>query len=453
MSSRDEATAVATEGLGRRIRQARVTKGWTQGELAGTDFSVGYISRIESGERTPSGSTLNTLATRLDVSVEYLTTGVDQDERLARHSDVDQTELMLAGGDVSAALSMAAALIDSKALKPFPDLERRARVVHALCSEAKGDIHAAIMELEDLDKAQAEWEPDAEIGIALTRCYREVDEYAKAIRAGKKVMAALRGRGLSGTAEYIRLAVTVSGAHFEAGEIGEAMRMVRRAIGEAEAVDSPQALASAYWNASVYESSAGNLDRAVRLSTKALAVLESGESNRNVARLRKQLAVFLILDPTSDIAEARGQLELATRELGWSSANPVELGRNKLAWARLHLREGAPDLAVEAARSVPSDARAIDPSLATEARVLEVLGLVSSGQPYEAAYQDATALLTVLGCDRGTAQFWFELGEAMTTAGETAESALAYRQSSRALGASRVVMPVHSRTAFSLAVG
>ena len=37
--------------VGRRIRQARVTKGLTQTDLAGGEVSIGYVSRIESGKR------------------------------------------------------------------------------------------------------------------------------------------------------------------------------------------------------------------------------------------------------------------------------------------------------------------------------------------------------------------------------------------------------------------
>ena len=40
--------------LGDRIRAARVAKGWTQTQLAGTEISVGYVSRIESGQRRPN---------------------------------------------------------------------------------------------------------------------------------------------------------------------------------------------------------------------------------------------------------------------------------------------------------------------------------------------------------------------------------------------------------------
>ncbi|MEZ5095683.1 MAG: helix-turn-helix transcriptional regulator [Nocardioides sp.] len=452
MSSRDRAAA-ASDGLGRRIRQARLAKDWTQGELAGTEFSVGYISRIESGERCPSHRTLTRLAARLGVTVEYLNTGADRDMRLARHSDVDQAELMLAGGDVQAAMAAAAALVDSCALKPFPDLERRARLVHALAYEATGDIHAAIMALEDLDEAFTDWEPDAEIGIALTRCYREVGEPAKAIVAGTRVLSALKSRGLDGATEAIRLSVTIAGAHADQGDLGQAIRIARRAIGAAEAVESPRALASAYWNASVYESEAGRLDRAVKLSTRALAILESGESTRTVARLRQQVALFMIVHSEGDLAEARGQLELASRELRWSSANPIDAAHNSYVWGRLHLREGSPEAALDCATRISPEVQNLDPLMATEMRVLEVMALVAAGRPYAEAFADAVALLTLMGTERGTAQLWFNLGETASSVGDVERTVSAYRSAAMGLGAAQVLSPTQDRKAFSMSLG
>src|SRR5690348_2222763 len=40
--------------LGARIKAARVAAGLTQPQLAGTDASVAFLSRIETGQRRPS---------------------------------------------------------------------------------------------------------------------------------------------------------------------------------------------------------------------------------------------------------------------------------------------------------------------------------------------------------------------------------------------------------------
>ena len=56
--------------LGRRLRAARLAKGWTQTDLAGDLVSVGYVSRLESGQRRPNATVLAGLAARLDVPVD-----------------------------------------------------------------------------------------------------------------------------------------------------------------------------------------------------------------------------------------------------------------------------------------------------------------------------------------------------------------------------------------------
>ena len=59
--------------LGRRVRDLRRAKGWTQEEVEHrTSLTVSYISRIETGIQNPSILTLRTLARALGVSLGTL---------------------------------------------------------------------------------------------------------------------------------------------------------------------------------------------------------------------------------------------------------------------------------------------------------------------------------------------------------------------------------------------
>ena len=91
-----------------------------------------------------------------------------------------------------------------------------------------------------------------------------------------------------------------------------------------------------------------------------------------------------------------------------------------------------------------------EPALSAELRVIEVIALVSDESPVDHAYAGATSLLELLGSDRGIGQLWFELGEAMAAHGDKTRAVQAYRQASVCLGASRVLMPIYDRTAYSL---
>ena len=61
--------------IGERIRQVRMHKGLTQGELVSEICSITYLSRIESGKIKPSSSFLIKVSKKLDVNGDYLIDG------------------------------------------------------------------------------------------------------------------------------------------------------------------------------------------------------------------------------------------------------------------------------------------------------------------------------------------------------------------------------------------
>jgi transcriptional regulator with XRE-family HTH domain len=66
-------TAAGTANtLGDRIRDARQASGMTQSELAGTDYSVSYVSAVERGKIRPSLRALSWLASKLGVNLSDL---------------------------------------------------------------------------------------------------------------------------------------------------------------------------------------------------------------------------------------------------------------------------------------------------------------------------------------------------------------------------------------------
>ncbi|HDR7642769.1 TPA: helix-turn-helix transcriptional regulator, partial [Bacillus wiedmannii] len=61
--------------IGERIRQVRMQKGLTQGELVSEICSVTYLSRIESGKIKPSSSFLKQVSKKLGVDCDFLIDG------------------------------------------------------------------------------------------------------------------------------------------------------------------------------------------------------------------------------------------------------------------------------------------------------------------------------------------------------------------------------------------
>ena len=162
----------------------------------------------------------------------------------------------------------------------------------------------------------------AQAGIALSRVYRESGDLSRAIDTGERVLADLTEAGLDSCDEAVQLAVTVAAAYFERGDAGHAVRICRAAIARAEALGSPRARASAYWNASAMQARRGDIQTAAPLAERALALLSEGQDSRNLARLRGELGhLQLALDPP-DVEQARQNLEKAAERARLEQRRP-----------------------------------------------------------------------------------------------------------------------------------
>lgn len=61
--------------FGKRLRERRLNLGMRQGDLSTQGVTVGYISRLESGDRMPSLQVVRHLASRLGVDEDWLARG------------------------------------------------------------------------------------------------------------------------------------------------------------------------------------------------------------------------------------------------------------------------------------------------------------------------------------------------------------------------------------------
>jgi len=420
--------------LGQRLRSARVAKDMTQAELAGTDVSIGYVSRIESGQRRPNLKVLGELSTRLGLPVEQLLTGMAPRELDEIRLTLDFAELSLESGQPHEAEARATEAQAQAQAAGLDDMAERAQYLHARAMEDQGRIDDAIIEYENVTaQAGGFWRLKA--GIALSRCYRDSGDLTRAIETGERILELLADTGLDNSDEAVQLAVTLAAAFFERGDVGQAVRVCRRAVVKAEALGSPTARASAYWNASMMEAERGAIREAVPLAERALALLGEGHDARNLARLRTQLGIMqLRLDPP-ELDEAQHNLERAAEELAWSSAAPVDMARNDLALARAHFLAGD----IEQVRTLCDRVYAVGeqaPLVAADAKALEGQACAAHQDIAGAvdAYRQAVHILTRVGSDRNAAQLWFELAALLEAVGELDAARDAYRSAAASTG-------------------
>lgn len=421
--------------LGSRLRAARLSRGWTQTDLAGDLVSVGYVSRLESGQRRPNAEVLDGLASRLDIAIDELLRGPTARQQDKVKLALDYAELSLEAGDVVEAESRARESRDRALAMPHQALASRATFLIARALEKQGSIDDAILELEPLvteDRSVL----SIQAAIALSRCYRESGDLNQAIDAGERVLHWLAGTPLDATDESVQLSVTVAAAYYERGDTGTAVRICRRAIDKADQLDSPQARASAYWNASMMEADRGSVRNAIPLAERALALLADGQDGRNLARLRSTVAdLQLQLDPP-EIDAARDNLARADEELRFSSASAIDLARNQLFRARASLLAGDLDEARQMCADIVVDFVDVDPSLAADAQTIRGQASAALGATEEArdAYRHAVMLLTSIGADRNAAQLWFELAGLLEGVGDMETARTAYRSAAASVG-------------------
>jgi tetratricopeptide (TPR) repeat protein len=272
--------------------------------------------------------------------------------------------------------------------------------------------------------------------IALSRCYRESGDFTLAVEVGERVVAQVEGTPLDGADETVQLAVTVAAAYYERGDTGQAVRICRRAVDKAERLESREARASAYWNASIMESRQGSTKDAVVLAERALSLLAEGQDSRNLARLRTDLGILQLRMDPPQVAEAQQQLEQAAEDLVWCSAGPVAVARNELALARVHYLDGSLDAASAMTGQVHDAALSEAPALAADAMSLAGQVAAARGDVASAklAYRQAVLILSSVGADRGAADLWFELANLLEDMGDLDAAREAYKSAAASAG-------------------
>ncbi|WP_181410997.1 helix-turn-helix domain-containing protein [Nocardioides humi] len=422
--------------LGTRVRSARVTKGLTQGDLAGETYSVGYVSRIETGARRPTLRAITVLGERLGVSVGELLEGASEEEVDEIRLGLSYAELALENGEAVDAEHQARQALERAEGTSVPDLKTRGRFVVARAMEAMGQLDGAILELESLF-AEASGLDMIKCGIALSRCYREAGDLNLAIDVGERVRPAILDSGLERTDEAVQLAMTVALAYIERGDLHRANRICAEAIELAEEMASPTARSAAYWNASIVYSERGETQAALTLASRALALLGEGQDTRNLAYLRLELGRLQLELDAPDVPRAIDQVTRAADELRGSSGSRAQIAHTQVVLAHALVMDGRPDealeIAVAARRANPADA-SLGAAEAAIAHGEALAELDRRDEAIEVCREAADILAALADADRWVAQAWCELAELFEFLGEVVAAHTAIKAAARASG-------------------
>lgn len=411
-------------------------------------MSTAYISRIEAGQRRPGADLLISLAERLRCTPDELLAPDDSvitydAAVVARLTlELDYAELALRTGAPEDALKrVESVLAESVKTTAVPaDIRHQARLVRASALESLGRVSEAIDAFEELVADDQDALRLLQAFTGLSRCYRSSSDFARAADIGERAAAVVDQRQLEGSAEGLKLAVTVAAAHYERGDINHAVRICQRALTQAEELDSPEARAAAYWNTSIMESRQGRIESALPMAEKALSLLVVAEDARSQTRLRIQLGLLHLRNDPPLVDEALAILNRAHAESRFTALNNHDRTQLQIGLARAHFLRG--DLA-EAAVLVEAElfGSAEDSPELAEVEALVLQGQISAarGNPDEAVtrFRKAASRLTEVPEQHGVAQLWFELGTLLDEFNLYRESAQAFRSAGATTGLTR----------------
>jgi len=422
--------------LGQRVRALRTERGLSQADLAGDLVSPSYVSLIESGQRSPDREVLEGLARRLGCSAQYLESGIAPEEITEQRLRLQFAEIALANGSVDEAHEQ------FLELTTVASSEIRLQAVWGLArtEEALGNLHTALTHLDALLETARAGQPGApsllEIHVSRCRIFRDVGDFGRSIEVGEAALREVRGLGLEGTEDEIRLASTLVAAYWSRDDLFTAQHLADQVIERAERLESRTAQANAYWNASLVAMAGGQLTLALDLAKRTMGLLAESSQERSLARMRTTYAGLLLRCDPPRISEADALLERGHEVLA-GLALQQNLARCETEMARSALLRGDYPDAVRIAENAMARCAGTDTADVEDARVVLGLALIMNGEPDPGAdaVLSAASRLEELGSHRVAARAYRELGEALLLNGLQDQAIAALRRAADCAGA------------------
>ncbi len=419
-----------------RLRDARERSGLSQADLArAARLHPSYVSHLERGVRGPGDEALERLARALGVTTTYLEQGERSPDYLASEASVVRARQLMRAGRASEA----AGVLTGVHLESL-DVDQSARVLlaHAEALDLAGDLEGAARVLADTTHRLVQGHRPRRAAYAAMRLVMalvEAGDLHGAVRAGEEHLAAAAA-GAAGTDELFRLESTIVWAYVARGDVTYARVRGRDLLARAQQHGSARAVWSVRWNLAFVDDALGDAESALAHLRAALALASGAEADRDVPRMRLDMAELLLAVTPARPRDALAELDAAGTALEIGESH-VELARAATVRSRAELLLGAHRAAlVHATRATEllAGGERRDATLA-----LEALGdaLLASGERSAAVktYRQIADRLEVAPAGRPAAVAWRRLGDRLRVAGDDrARVAEAYRRALDAAG-------------------
>ncbi len=337
--------------VGARLKASRERAGLSQRQLAFPGCTAAYISRLEAGARVPSLQMVNQLALRLDVSGQWLATGVEAAE--VQPSELIDAEVALRLGEIDEAERLYREHLE------LGDPARPAALAGlgqiAFRSERWADAIDLLEQSFELRGRKAL--VDAGLIDTLGRAHAMSGARESAIAIFEQ--AAVEAEEAEAPVEQLRFTVLLANAQIDAGDFRKAEAALADVIRFADEAGDPVATARVFWSQSRLHSMRHEPRLAGRYARRALEILERTENDAYVG-----MAYHLLAYAEIESGNAEEALLLLDR------------GRN-LFGRELTERDDA-RFSLEEARALMALDRNSEAALKA-ARTLELLDAVSPG--------------------------------------------------------------------------
>jgi tetratricopeptide (TPR) repeat protein len=403
-------------GLGERVRALRVARGLSQADLAGKDFSKGFISLVETGRTRMSMRAAEIVAGRLGVALAQMYRASNQAEQ-AVEIELLRAESQLAAGESQRALEAAGRLRQ----RTVGNLRSRLDRLEGQALLAQGRAREAIARLDEAARAfRAIPDPGglARTFLDLAYAHARLEEHGEALHLGLEAEHVLQGDGVIDRILELKVLSFLAGAFVTVGDFSAADLRSERALALAEDVSDRRAVASLYQGLSTTRQEQGDYEAALLYARKGLDAYEALGNERAVGSSWNSIGWVYV--QRRQFARAEEALTKA-EQLALEQSNGRLLAYVLQTRAQLEAARGNFDAAIELAQ------RSIDhPEASDRCRALSQLvraqalgNTKADGAQVTAAFQEAFRALESQGRRllAGAYQAHFD---AMVARGETA---------------------------------
>ncbi|HYP24725.1 MAG TPA: helix-turn-helix domain-containing protein [Actinomycetota bacterium] len=330
----------------RRLKQARLSAGMTQAQLAEPMYTHAYVSTLEAGRRQPSPTAAKHFAQKLGMDVDELLTGRPPHLAASLRLTLQEARVALSRGEYEETDRIADKAVKDAKKYRLVRLHASGLELLALAAERRSQLGRAQELYQEIEELLRE-EPltalaDARAGRI--RCLQMDGDPRYAIYLGESLLEQMRQKRIDDPAARVRIMAPMTQAYFETGMRRQASAVAEELLRLAPRVQDPFNLAVMHMNVSRVLMSDGHVADADESLRRAEDYFKTLDLQTELGRAHLARGYLLLQDGRLDEAEEELNSALAIFEL---TSSKVDEGRTYAELGRLSRLRGDTRAAID----------------------------------------------------------------------------------------------------------